>query len=188
MTWWIRKQTNEEPLAVSLSSIKLGDRLLIVGSTDVPLIVALATKAGLTGRTCMVDDRDAVTRHAAVEREGVLVEPFEAPFSALPFEADSFDVAVLRGVLKGLDAPKQSQLAAEAFRVLRPGGRCAVIEDERRGGLAGLLTGGGAPGPSSSSRSYLEAVLSGAGFRGVRTIAERARVLFLEGVKAGVTG
>jgi ubiquinone/menaquinone biosynthesis C-methylase UbiE len=187
MTWWIRKP-KEEPLAVSLSSIKLGDRLLIVGSTDVPLIVALATKAGLTGRTCMVDDREAVTRHAAVEREGVLVEAFEAPFSALPFEAESFDVAVIRSVLKGLDAAKQSQLATEAFRVLRPGGRCVVIEDERRGGLAGLLTGGGTAGQSSSSRSSLEAVLSGAAFRGVRTIAERERVLFLEGVKAGLTG
>ena len=181
MTWWLRKPT-EEPLAVSLSSIKLGDRLLIVGATDVPLIVALATKAGLTGRTCMVDERNAVRQHAAVEREGVLAEPFDAPFSALPFEAESFDVAVVRGVLRELEPRKQSQLAAETFRVLRPGGRCAVIEDQRRGGLAGLLGGGRS---TDHPPAFLEAVLSGAGFRGVRTIAERERLLFLEGVKAG---
>ena len=42
-----------------MASIKLGDRLLIVGSSDIALIAALATKSGLTGRTCLVEEDDA---------------------------------------------------------------------------------------------------------------------------------
>lgn len=176
------RKSSEEPLAVSMSSIKLGDRLLMIGTSDVPLIVALAAKAGLTGRTCMVDERGALMTHAAVEREGVLVEAFDAPYSALPFQPEEFDVIVIRNVMRDLDAARQADLAKEAHRVLRPGGRCIVIEDERRGGLAGLLGGGrSAAGPLSA----VEPVLTTGGFRGVRTLAERERLLFVEGVKPG---
>jgi ubiquinone/menaquinone biosynthesis C-methylase UbiE len=164
-----------------MSSIKLGDRLLIVGTTDVPLIIALAAKAGLTGRTCLLDERDALKTQGVVEREGVLVEPFDAPFSALPFEGEAFDVAVIRSVMRGMDAGRQSELAKEAYRVLRPGGRCIVIEEGRRGGLAGLLGGGGSVGAGAS----VEPILATTGFRGVRTLAERERLLFVEGVKPG---
>ena len=149
MTWWIRKQTNEEPLAVSLSSIKLGDRLLIVGSADVPLIVALATKAGLTGRTCMVDDRDAVTRHARPSNaKACSSRAFDgAVFSRSRSRPSAFDVVVApqraegTGRAEAESARRRSVPRAPSWRaVRRHRGRAP-----RR--LAGLLTGGDAPGP-----------------------------------------
>lgn len=182
MSRWFRKAATE-PLAVSMASIKLGDRLLIVGSSDIALIAALATKSGLTGRACLVEEDDAVRTRAAaaVEREGALIESFTAPFTALPFEPGEFDVVAIRNVLRATQGERRAQLASEASRVLRPGGRCIVIDNERHGGLAGLLRSGPDEPPGESA----EATLTAAGFRAVRTLAEREGLAFVEGVKPG---
>ena len=76
-----------------MTGLKLGDRLLFLGSSDTMLAAALASKVGLTGRACLVDEpADRLTAAAAlVEQEGALVESFAAPLTALPFEASSFD-------------------------------------------------------------------------------------------------
>ena len=182
MSRWFRRAATE-PLAVSMASIKLGDRLLILGSSDVALIAALATKSGLTGRTCVVEEDDALRTRtaAAVEREGALIESVAAPFTKLPFEPGAFDVVAIRNVLRASQGDRRAQLASEARRVLRPGGRCIVIENERHGGLAGLLRSE----PDAPRGESLEATLTTAGFRGVRTLAEREGLAFVEGVKAG---
>jgi ubiquinone/menaquinone biosynthesis C-methylase UbiE len=182
---WLRKSTTD-PLAVSMSGIKLGDRLLIIGGSDVPLVTALAGKAGLTGRACVVDESEAVRSRtaSAVEREGVLVETFAAPFHALPFEADAFDAVVIRNVLPSLTPDARTPALAEACRVSRPGGRCIVIDDGRRGGIAGLVRGRS----ETVSGEGAAPLLSAAGFRGVRILAEREGLVFVEGVKPGLGG
>jgi ubiquinone/menaquinone biosynthesis C-methylase UbiE len=181
---WLKKSTSE-PLTVAMSGIKLGDRVLVVGCGDVALISGLAIKSGLTGRACAVDasaSRAAETA-AAVERNGALVETSTAPLTALPYETGSFDVVVLRDVL-GNAAAERASIAAEAQRVLRPGGRCVVIETSAHTSLGGLvsravntefLSGGGAP-----------PLLTAAGFAAVRTLAEREGLTFAEGVKRNV--
>ena len=180
---WLRKPVGD-PLAVSMPGVKLGDRLLVLGCSDTRLIAALATKAGLTGRTCIVDESEDTRAKAAatVEREGALVESFAAPMTSLPFDAASFDLVIVRNVLRDAPADRRVPLATEAHRVLRPGGRCLVIDDGRRGGLSALLGGrredpayGGAAGPSM--------VLGQSGFRGARVLAEREGLVFVEGVK-----
>lgn len=183
---WLRKSTSE-PLAVSMSGIKLGDRLLIVGGSDVPLVTALAGKAGLTGRACVVDESEAVRSRtaSAVEREGVLIETFAAPFHALPFEPDAFDAVVIRNVLPSLSSDARARALDEVLRVARPGGRCIVIDDGRRGGIAGLVRGTAA---GSYGEGGAAALLTAAGFRGVRTLAEREGLVFVEGVKPGLGG
>ena len=55
---WLKKDSSE-PLTVAMTGIKLGDRVLIVGVSDTALIAALGIKAGLTGRTCIVDTMSA---------------------------------------------------------------------------------------------------------------------------------
>ena len=179
--WFRRSET--EPLTVSMTSIKLGDRLLVIGASDASLIARLATKAGLTGRACMVEEDDALRARAAaaVEREGALVESFTAPFNSLPFEAEAFDVVVVRNVLRSMPEERRGQFAAGVHHVLRPGGRCVVIEGDRQGGLAALLKSE----PTEPRAEGIEAAFTAAGFRGVRRLAEREGMVFLEGVKPG---
>ncbi|MBW8713960.1 MAG: NAD(P)-dependent alcohol dehydrogenase, partial [Acidobacteria bacterium] len=52
---WFRRAAPTEPLAITMTGVKLGDRLLVIGAGDPRLIAALATKSGLTGRASVVD-------------------------------------------------------------------------------------------------------------------------------------
>lgn len=175
---WIRK-SNLEPLAVSMSGLKLGDRLLVMGCADPMLIAALASKVGLTGRACAVDENEHRAAEAGriAEREGALVETAHAPGMRVSFDDSSFDVVVLREVL----SKEASGVAVqESIRVLRPGGRAVVIEGAERRGLSALMAGADSGTPSAGDAT---AALESAGFVAVRTLAERGGMLFAEGVK-----
>jgi ubiquinone/menaquinone biosynthesis C-methylase UbiE len=176
------RKSSLEPLAVSMSGVKLGDRLLVLGGSDPILTAALASKAGLTGRACALDASAEATAAAAaaVERQGVLIETFTAPWTMLPFDSDSFDVVVFRNVLGPLAPDGRAGAVREARRVLRPGGRCLVIDDAARRALAGLLGGRGASLQYASQGGGRQALESG-DFRGVRTLAEREGQVFVEG-------
>jgi len=182
---WLRKPVGES-LAVSMSGIKLGDRLLVLGSSDTALVAALAVKVGLTGRACMFDESETVRAHAAVavEREGALVESFTGSLMALPFDADAFDVVVIRNVLRMLAADQRPHAVEEVRRVVRPGGRCIVIDGTGRGAIAALV--GGKRPEHTYAEGGAPALLTSAGFRGVRTLAEREGLVFVEGVRAGL--
>jgi len=179
---WLRKSTSE-PLTVAMSGIKLADRVLVVGASDPTLIARLAIKAGLTGHACAVDtDETRVAQTAqAVEREGALVESATAPLTALPYEAATFDVVVLRDALGSAPESERQGILAQTLRVLRPGGRAVVIETSARSGLGGLVSrpvnteflSAGGPAP----------LLTTVGFAAVRTLAEREGLVFVEGVK-----
>lgn len=177
---WIRK-SSLEPLAVSMTGLKLGDRLLVIGCSDPVLIAALASKVGLTGRACAVDDSEPRAAEAGrvAEREGALIETAHAPGWRLPFDESAFDVVVLRALLAS--DPQRSRVAVdESRRVLRPGGRAVVIEGAAKRGL-GALVGGGQSGLPAAA--VATSALDAAGFLAVRTLAEREGMLFAEGVK-----
>jgi SAM-dependent methyltransferase len=186
MMRWFRKPAGD-PLIVSMCGIKLGDRLLVIGGSDVALTAALAAKSGLTGRACLLDESDAIREQAAaaVEREGALIESFTAPLTALPFEPECFDVVVVRNVLGGVTPVDRSRVASEIHRIVRPGGRCILIDDVSRG-FASLV--GGDRREHGYGAETAAGLLTGAGFRGVRRLAEREGRTFVEGVKAGQGG
>ena len=166
----IFRRSLTEPLAVTMTGVKLGDRFLSLGVRDVALIAALATKAGLTGRACAVDvDQERVpAAAAAIEREGALVEVTHTPGYALPFDAASFDVAVARDTFSGLSPDDTGRAASETLRVLRGGGRLVVIESTRR---------------TRIDPQALTATLGTAGFAAVRVLAEADHTLYVEGIK-----
>lgn len=171
-------------LPLSMAGITLGDRLIVVGCSDQTLVAALALKTGLTGRACAVDASAARREKAdaAIARQGALVDVVTAPWTALPYEDAAFDVAVIRDVLPTLTAPERSACLGEVLRILRPGGRCLVI-DSRSGGLAGLLA---RPASRRAADYTGPQALAEAGFRAVRTLAERGGLVFIEGVRANV--
>jgi ubiquinone/menaquinone biosynthesis C-methylase UbiE len=162
-----------------MAGIRLGNRLLVVGATDAPLLAGAAAKTGLTGRACVVDEDAARTESAvaAAEREGALVEGFTAPCTSLPFQSGVFDVAIVRNVLPGLSEAQRVGCMMEVQRVLRPGGRGMVIDGIERTGLAAVLN------RRSGDDAAVQA-LTTAGFRAVRILAERHGLLFVEGVRA----
>jgi ubiquinone/menaquinone biosynthesis C-methylase UbiE len=182
---WFRKTAPTEPLAMTMTGVKLADRLLVIGAGDPQLIAALAAKAGLTGRAAMVDADSARVAHAAaaIEREGALAETICAPWNALPFEPASFDVAVIRDVLPAMAHDERARLLLEVFRVLRAGGRVIVIDQAPRGGIAGLI--GGRAIDASYGEEGATGALSSVGFAATRVLAERDGMKFVEGAKRG---
>jgi ubiquinone/menaquinone biosynthesis C-methylase UbiE len=182
-----RKGLGPHALPIAMAGVKMGERLLNVGSGDPRMFAALAGKVGLTGRACAVaeDNAGAEALRAAAARAGVLVEIEVVPFSRLPFEDAAFDVAVIngtRGLLAALPPFDRASLVGELFRALRGGGRLIAIERSRRAGLFSLA--GGAPLTSEyvSSGGALRA-FEAAGFRPVRVLAEREGLRFVEGLK-----
>src|SRR5262245_2812537 len=98
-----------------MSGLKFGDRLLMLGCSDTALAAALASKVGLTGRACLLDESaDRLTlAAAAVQQEGALVESFTSPMTTLPFEPSSFDVIVARNVFPAMPAARRAAAVAE---------------------------------------------------------------------------
>jgi len=185
MVWWLlKKRPAGESLPVSMAGIKLGDRLLVIGCSDPMLIAQLASKTGLTGRAAAVDASESGSAAAAdvAAREGVLLETFTSPWNALPLDSDSFDVVIIRDVLPHLDAAKRAWCLVEANRVLRPGGRCLVIDGTAKKGIfqsgrteAVVSDYAAAGGPA--------AILGAKGFKAARVLAEREGLVFAEAVK-----
>jgi ubiquinone/menaquinone biosynthesis C-methylase UbiE len=142
--------------------VKLGDRLLQVGGGDGKLLAALGAKTGLTGQVVAVEPSAEAAEQVKAEatKEGVLSDVHVAPPSQLPFGNESFDVAVLP------NPPADAALAGagEAFRVLRFGGRLAVIV-------------------RAAGQSTIPAQLQQVGFKVARLIAERDGYSFFEAIK-----
>lgn len=176
------RKSSQEPLAVSMAGVKLGQRLLGVGTRDPKLIAQLALKSGLTGRACIVDadEQSLAGAAAAIEQEGALVEAARAPYGMWPFEENSFDIAVIPELLPSQTPDVRVRCVSEVLRVLRPGGRVLVIERAQRGGLVGALLGTARTAPAYEGP--LE-VLRSNGFAAVRQLAETDGVTYAEGIK-----
>jgi len=179
-----RKLAGPRELAVSMVGVKLGDRLLQVGCGDGRLLAALAAKVGLTGRACAVDvSREGVERaERAARKEGVLLDVAHAPFDRLPHDDAAFDVVVLQDVLATLGAADRTRGLGETRRVLRPGGRCVVIERTGRHGVTALFAR-----PEPIDEQYrtggAAAALAAAQFVAARTLADREGLRFVEAIR-----
>ena len=84
----LRRTTPTEPLIVTMTGLRVGDRVLIAGAGEHKALALLAVKPGLSGRVCVIDEDDSRTARgaAAAEGEGALVEPVTAPLTMLPFD------------------------------------------------------------------------------------------------------
>ena len=182
--WWLKKPSPSEPLSVSITGVKLGDRLLVVGLSDPQLVASLALKVGLTGRAAAIDaDGERVARSSsAIEREGALVEASQSAWDTLPFEDASFDLVVVRDVLTILAPEARRLMLQQVYRVLRPGGRVVVIDGSAATGLRAFVRRGTLD-PAYTASGGAKSVLDALPFSGVRVLAEHGGLLFTEGVK-----
>jgi hypothetical protein len=175
----LRGDTARDDLVVSMTGVKIGDRLIVMGLSEPRLLAALGSKVGLTGRACGVDS-DETTAAAAghhAEKSGVLVEVAAAPWNRLPHEAGEFDVTFIRAAGSLQDEVSLKQAVDAGRRLLRDGGRCVVLVTGAARGLRRLR----APAAGPPAGRVVE-LLREAGYRGARVLAERTGLAFAEAV------
>ena len=185
MSWLtLKKADGPRDLEVSIAGLKLGSRVLQVDGDDPDLIAVLAKQIGLSGRAAAVARTATATRafERAAEKAGVLVESTQSALSTLPFDDNVFDLVVLKNLLAEVYQNERVLCLQQAYRVLRVGGRCLVIDRGMRGGL-GAAFSKRSMDPHYLRRGGANAALEAEGFRGVRLLADRDGLVFSEGIK-----
>jgi ubiquinone/menaquinone biosynthesis C-methylase UbiE len=187
---FFRRAEQKHALAIAMSGVALGDRLLQVGCTDASLLGAIGSKVGLSGRVCAVvpDEHHAARARRAAEKSGFLLELETGSLVHFPFEDGAFNLIVVdnqNGLLSSMRPDQRVATLQQAFRTLAPRGRIVIIERGARGGL-GALFGSPAPipvDPHYKSSGGAVAALEAEGFRAPRLLAERDGLSFFEGVR-----
>lgn len=177
-----------EPLPLTMIGLKPGDRLIQIGVDQASLTAQLAAKVGLNGTAAHItnNEDDAARIRKAAAKEGVLVDlRVVHTLRSLPYEDDSFDVAVLhsmKGLLQGMAPYTRVRCLEELHRVLRVSGRLIVVEPEPRGGFGGVFRAFPVDGHYAATGETLGALRS-EGFKPVRVLADREGYRFVEGMK-----
>lgn len=158
-----------DPLQVAMTGVRMGERFLQVFCSDATLTRGLATKTGLSGVAALAapDEGQAKQARKAADKAGVLIDVKVTPPTALAWDAGAFDMVVIDNTgaaFTALGTADRSACLLDARRVLRAGGRVEFIERE-------------------NESSGAEALLAAAGFKPVRTLAERDGFRFVEGLK-----
>lgn len=177
----VRRHRQMDPLHVTMTGVRMGERFAQVGCDDEALLGGLAAKVGLSGACAVVAfDEEAAARARKVGAGvGALVDVRIVPPGAFGIDSDSVDMVVVddtRGTFARLPDTDRRLALGEARRVLRSGGRVEVVE---RISVKGLLGG-----HITRPEGYLvENDLTAAGFKPVRMLAEKEGVRFVEGLK-----
>lgn len=169
MLFRFRKMRSMDPLQVAMTGVRMGERYLQIFCHDGALTRGLATKTGLSGVAALAapDESDAKQARKAADKAGVLIDVQITAPTALTWDAAAFDMVVIDntgGAFARLNTADRVACLRETRRVLRMGGRVEFIEREAE--------------PSGA-----EAQLTEAGFKPVRTLAERDGFRFVEGLK-----
>lgn len=167
--FFLRKAKQQDPLAFTMSGVRMGERALQIGIDDTSLAAAIAAKVGLSGHAAIAvaDEASAARARAAIAKAATLADVHVTALDALPLADGTFDLVVVHTISDWLGAlPEAARVAVlgEGRRVLRVGGRLVLIESASRPAVA------------------LEA-LGAAGFRPARLLAERDGTRFCEGLK-----
>ena len=164
-----RKMRALDPLQVAMTGVRMGERYLQIFCSDDALTRGLAAKSGLSGVAALAapDEAQANRAQKAAAKVGALIDIKTTPPSTLSWEYGTFDMVVVdntHGAFSSLAEAERTACLHEARRVLRQGGRVELIERE-------------------AEKADAEAMLSGAGFKPVRTLAQRDGFRFVEGLK-----
>ena len=132
-----------DPLAVSMSGVKLGERLLQVGVDDAALAGLLASKTGLSGSAAhaVSTDAEAVKVNRGAKKAGVLVEVRVTPLDQLPYEAASFDVVVVHSAARTVGVGRRGRASRGAARPAARGASRGPTGRDRAGSSLGAVVG-----------------------------------------------
>jgi hypothetical protein len=177
----VRRHRQMDPLHVTMTGVRMGERFLQIGCDDAALLGGLAAKVGLSGACAVVtfDEEGAARARAVGGKVGALIDVHVAVPARFGVEAAGVDMVVVddtRGSFARMRDDDRAAALGEARRALREGGRIEIVE---RVALKGFL-GGHVTRPDGYSA---EASLTAAGFKPVRMLAEKEGVRFVEGLK-----
>lgn len=170
MFFKFRRMRAMDPLQVAMTGVRMGEKYLQIFCSDTTLTAGLGAKTGLSGQAALaaLDESEAARARSAASKAGVLIDVQVTPPTALPWESDAFDMVVIdntAGCFSGLTDSDRTVLSKSARDLLRPGGRVELIERDRT--------------PAGVSEKALRA----AGFKPVRTLAEKDGFRFIEALK-----
>ena len=168
--------------AVAMVGARAGDRVLMIGADDPDLAAHVAQVTGLSGDVRIADHVPgaAARVEAAVRRVGALVEFAEAPPTRLPFDAGTFDAVIFNRRLSAIAESERAATVTEAIRVARPGGRIVVIE---AGPAEGFFARFAKP-RTIMPAGEIQRILSAAGCKATRLLAEAGGAVYVEGLVA----
>jgi SAM-dependent methyltransferase len=170
-----------DPLQVSMTGVRMGERFLQIGCHDRALLSGLAAKVGLSGAAAVATTDPASAKRAAAvgTKVGALIDVRPIDGRTLPFDADQFDMIVVddtNGSFAAIDESARTEYLRDARRVVRAGGRIEVVE--------GLGGGGMLRGAVVRPQGYdMLRDLAAAGFKPSRLLAEKDGFRFLEGLR-----
>jgi threonine dehydrogenase-like Zn-dependent dehydrogenase len=176
-----RPAASPHQTALAMIGAKPGGTVIVVGASEPALAAEVALVTGLNGHTLVVipDAADKTSLETAAANAGALIDVEIAPAAALPAGDGAFDVAVL---LDAGHAADRIQIAREAARVIRPGGRVVIIAGRKTGGIRKLL--GGAAGPTTVDGDAIITSLASAGLKGTRLLGSADGVSYFEGTRS----
>src|SRR5688500_3513179 len=161
-----------DPLQVSMTGVRMGERFVQIGCHDRALLSGLAAKVGLSGTAAVAAfDDDEVKRAGGVGAKiGALIDTHKIDGRALPFGGDQFDMVVVddtNGRFAAIADELRLDYLRDAKRLVREGGRIEIVE-----------------GTATRPQSY-DALrdLTTAGFKPARLLAERDGFRFIEGLR-----
>lgn len=131
---------SEQPMrdvGLNLLAAQPGESILEIGFGTGHCLVELARAVGPTGKVRGIDLSQRMTEEAAelLNKEGLddQVELTCGDATELPYETDSLDGIFTSFTLELFDTPELPRVLAEWRRVLRPGGRLAVVAISKEG-------------------------------------------------------
>jgi SAM-dependent methyltransferase len=185
MRMFLRESSvGREPLAVAMSSVRLGERVVQIGVNDARVVRAIGEKVGLTGlSTIVVPNESAAARVRSALGEGLTVADIRiVPLDHLPFDQAVYDAVIVHnaeGLMTALEPAVRDRTVQEWLRVLRPGGRVIVLDPGSPTGLRALLGARGSHGSHDTLHT-----LQASGFTAVRVLGDRQGYRFIEGLKS----
>ena len=178
-----KSRVERDPLAVTMSGVRLGEKALQIGEGDVRVMALIAARTGLTGRAVIVvlNEQSAGRVRRSIDDVGALAEVGMVDQEDPPDEA-AFDVIVVHDVPQTIASAQtaiRSGWLQLCYRTLRGGGRIVTIERGSPVGFRGWFSGA----KDVRTLGGSEAALASAGFASVRVLGDREGLRFVEGFK-----
>lgn len=184
---WILRRTHDEVIRLAASSPE--ERVLDVGCGTGSLAIALKASVGQTG---LVHGIDASAEMIKVANRNALRASVDVNFmvglgEAIPFPNETFDLVVSQLAIHHLPDDLKLSAIKEMHRVLKPNGRCMIVDFEPPKSIAGRFATRIflSPMMEINVKNY-RPLMEEAGFNDIETGNTRHRLLsFIRGQVAG---